>query len=51
MHVGMAALGVSGAGAGVVAVHGGAKYVPEHLWEACLKGIKAAARRGHQVSN
>ncbi|KAG0722128.1 Isoaspartyl peptidase/L-asparaginase [Chionoecetes opilio] len=33
----------------VVVVHGGAWDVPEPLWEASLEGVKAAARRGHQV--
>ena len=48
---GMAASSTGEAGmAGVVVVHGGAWDVPQHMWEASLEGVKAAARCGHQVS-
>lgn len=40
----------AGAGGGVVVVHGGAWDIPKHLWKASMEGVKAAARRGHQVS-
>lgn len=35
---------------GVVVVHGGAWDIPQHLWKASVEGVKAAARRGYQVS-
>lgn len=47
---GMAASGVcEAARGGVVVVHGGAWDVPQHMWDASVEGVKAAARRGHQV--
>lgn len=48
---GMAASGMGEAvRGGVVVVHGGAWDVPQHMWDASVEGVKAAARRGHQVS-